>query len=98
MSIPNDLKNCRKASGLSQVEVAKRLGFSSSDRISKWEYGQMYPHMINLMKLSIIYNRKPEELYPELLFNLKVEMTPKPVYSPVLFSPPPDVSPNPQAH
>jgi len=83
MSIPNNLKQCRKACGLTQVAVAEKLGFHSSDRISKWEYGQMYPHMVNLLKLSIIYDKKPEELYPELLWNLKQAMAPKPVYFPV---------------
>lgn len=79
--IPNNLKEIRKACGLTQVAVAKRLGFHSTDRISKWEYGTMYPHMVNLLKLSIIYDKRPEELYPELLFSLRLEMTPKAVYS-----------------
>lgn len=88
MSIPNNLKQCRKACGLTQVTVAKKLDFHSSDRISKWEHGQMYPHVVNFLKLSVIYDKKPEELYPELLFNLKLEVTPKPVYSPVPSSSP----------
>lgn len=80
MAIPNNLKQIRKACGLSQVSVAKKLGFKSSDRISKWEYGQMYPHMVNLLKLSLIYGVKVEELYPELLWKLGEEMKPKAVY------------------
>ncbi len=50
-TIPNSLKEARIACGLSQVEVAERLGLESHDRISKWEHGHMYPHMVNLAKL-----------------------------------------------
>lgn len=66
-TISNNLKECRTASGLSQIEVAEKLGLESHDRISKWEYGRMYLHMVNLLKLSLIDGKKVEELYPELL-------------------------------
>ena len=80
--IPNNLKQHRKARGLTQVDVAKRLGFTASERISKWEHGQMYPHILNLFRLATIYNKNPVDLNPELWFNAQTEMTPKPLYSP----------------
>jgi transcriptional regulator with XRE-family HTH domain len=43
-----------------------RLGFRSTDRISKWEKGTRLPNMINLFKLAAIYNVSPIELYPEI--------------------------------
>lgn len=73
-TIPNNLKECRKACGLSQVEVAEKLGLESHNRISKWEYGRMYTHMVNLLKLSIIYGEIVEELYPELVSHLEQEI------------------------
>ncbi len=73
-TIPNSLKEARIACGLSQVEVAEKLGLESHDRISKWEHGRMYPHMVNLLKLSVIYNKRPEELYLSLFLNLKREI------------------------
>jgi transcriptional regulator with XRE-family HTH domain len=63
--IPNTLREHRKSAGLSQLEVAVKLGFKSSDRISKWEQGLTYPHVMNLFKLAKIYGVKSEELYPQ---------------------------------
>lgn len=64
--IPNDLRVCRKAAGLRQLDVAQKLGFCTTDRISRWEKGQGNPNMINLFKLAVIYRKRPEELYPYL--------------------------------
>ncbi len=66
-SIPNDLRKWRKAKGFRQLDVACKLGFSSTDRISKWEKGISYPHLINLFKLCAIYEVMPQELYGEVL-------------------------------
>ena len=76
--IPNNLKSIRKSCGLTQLQVADKLHLNCHDRISKWEHGTMYPHMVNLLKLSIVYGKKPEELYPELLRNLSQDMQTKP--------------------
>ncbi len=63
----------RNAKGLRQVDVTCALGFSSTDRISKWEEGLAYPHMLNLIKLSRLYGVEPEELYSELVEKLGEE-------------------------
>lgn len=60
--------------GLRQSDVAKKLGFTSSDRISEWEQGKTFPHVINLLKLSVIFNLLPHELYDQLLEEIKTEM------------------------
>lgn len=73
-TIPNSLKEARMACRLSQVEVALRLGLESHDRISKWEHGRMYPHMVNLFKLGRLYGKNPYELYPELVGRLWEEI------------------------
>jgi transcriptional regulator with XRE-family HTH domain len=41
--------------GLRQIDIAKRLGHASPDRVSHWEKGLVLPGAINLLKLSIIY-------------------------------------------
>ncbi len=70
--IPNNLRTCRKEAGLLQKDVVERLGFSVTDRISKWEKGQGFPSVLNLFKLCVIYAKRPEELYPELLSTLEL--------------------------
>ncbi|MBA3647695.1 MAG: helix-turn-helix transcriptional regulator [Chitinophagales bacterium] len=52
-----------------QLDVATKLGFSSTDRISKWERRLTYPHLLNLFKLCELYNVYPHELYDGLLSN-----------------------------
>jgi hypothetical protein len=51
---------------LRQIDVAEMLGHTSADRISHWEKGLAAPGLVNLFKLSIIYDTSPEQLYAEL--------------------------------
>lgn len=64
--IPNRLKEIRTRAGMSQFDVALKLGFKSTDRISRWETGLSYPHIINLFKMARIYGVRADELYPEI--------------------------------
>ena len=69
--IPNNLRRHRKQAGLRQVDVADKLGFKSADRISKWEKGQAIPNIVNLFKLVLIYQTPAEELYWELIEEIR---------------------------
>ena len=62
----NQLKVIRQARGLRQLDVACKLGFTTTDRISHWEKGQAMPNVINLFRLCEIYRVYPQELYPML--------------------------------
>src|SRR5947209_3284345 len=64
--ILNNLRAHRKQAGLRQLDVAKALGFLSTDRISRWEKGLTFPHVVNLFKLARLYRVAPQELYREL--------------------------------
>jgi transcriptional regulator with XRE-family HTH domain len=67
--IQNNLKECRKNAGLTQLEVAQQLGLKSMDRISKWEHGRKNPSIENLFRLAKIYEVKAEELYTMSIHN-----------------------------
>jgi len=73
----NNLKKIRKEAGLRQVDVAEMLGHSSADRISHWEKGLAVPGLVNLFKLSIIYETSPRELYDELYGSIKKDIKEK---------------------
>lgn len=60
---PNNLRALRTRLGLSQRDVANYLGFSSTDRISRWEHGQMYPHVRSFIKLLELYGAMAHEVY-----------------------------------
>lgn len=60
----NNLRECRKRVNLKQIDVALALGFKSTDRISRWEKGTAFPHVLNLFKLARLYGVNAEELYP----------------------------------
>ena len=65
--IPNALREYRQKAGLRQLDVAEKLGFSTTDRISRWEQGLTFPHVVNLFKLSMLYKTTPQDLYGEVL-------------------------------
>lgn len=49
------LKTLREQCGLTQKEVAARMGLKIEDRISHWERGTAMPSVKNLFKLMEIY-------------------------------------------
>lgn len=65
------LRFYRKQAGLRQVDVAAKLGFTSTDRISHWEKGQAFPSVTNLFKLSAIYKVPAQDLYGEFFKAIK---------------------------
>ena len=63
ITIQNKLREHRLKIGLRQLDVADKLGFCTTDRISKWEKGTAHPSIFNLFKLAKIYGVKADELY-----------------------------------
>lgn len=61
MSLGNSLFNARKKSGLSQEEVAKKLGVSRQT-ISKWELDETLPDIQQSKRLSNLYHLTLDEL------------------------------------
>ena len=61
MSLGNSLFNARKKSGLSQEEVAEKLGVSRQT-ISKWELDETLPDIRQAKKLSSLYHLSLDEL------------------------------------
>ena len=61
MSLGNSLFNARKKSGLSQEEVAEKLGVSRQT-ISKWELDETLPDIRQAKKLSSLYHLSLDKL------------------------------------
>lgn len=62
MNLENNLFNARKKRGLSQEEVAAKLGISRQI-ISKWELGETIPDIYQSKRLSILYHLSLALLY-----------------------------------
>lgn len=61
MSLGNNLYNARKKSGLTQEEVAEKLGVSRQT-ISKWETDDTLPDIRQSKKLAVLYYLSLDEL------------------------------------
>ncbi len=70
LKIPNNLKACRKARGLTQQDVAKLLGLKSTSRISRWEVGECFPSVQNMLVLARVYHVTCDDLF----WNLRVAL------------------------
>ena len=71
-NLPVFLSAKREATGLSQKEVADRLGYATSQFVSNWERGQAQPPVDILRKLCAIYKISPDEMFQHIL-STKVE-------------------------
>jgi len=49
---PKVLRELRKEKGLTQAELARRLGYKSAITIAKWELGDRTPELENLIMLA----------------------------------------------
>ncbi|UOE58993.1 helix-turn-helix transcriptional regulator [Priestia filamentosa] len=61
MNLSYNLKKKREEKGFSQEHIAQELHISRQS-ISKWENGNCYPDLDNLIKLSNLYNVSLDEL------------------------------------
>ena len=75
--ILNSLRKHRKIMGYRQIDVALLLDLNNTSRICRWEKGLSFPNTINLIKLSIIYRTFPNELYFDLMLELRHELLKK---------------------
>ncbi len=64
MKFGENLKLIRKSKNISQEELAERLGVSRQS-VSKWETGENYPTMFNIMCLCDIFKCKINEIVHE---------------------------------
>jgi transcriptional regulator with XRE-family HTH domain len=69
------LKDKRKAAGLSQGVVAKKLGYTSPQFISNWERGLSRPPVATLKKIAQIYNISAHDMFDVILKTTIGEVT-----------------------
>ena len=74
MEIGNKIMELRKKKGLSQEELAEKIGVSRQT-ISKWELGETSPDLKQSKELSKIFNVSLDELTDNDIRNVLVEKT-----------------------
>lgn len=72
--IGHRLRKARMRMGFSQVQVMHALGLKSPNRISQWEKGRRIPSIKNILKLSILYQTLPDDLFYELRQEIVIEL------------------------
>ncbi|MBC7741890.1 MAG: helix-turn-helix transcriptional regulator [Bdellovibrionaceae bacterium] len=68
------LKEKRSQSGLSQKDVATKLGYSTSQFISNWERGISQPPIHTLRTLAQMYSVGAEQMFQVLLENTMIQV------------------------
>ena len=68
---PNRLKVIRQNAGYTQQSVAKLLGHNNAVTLCDWENEKTMPNGTNLIKLCILYDKTPQQLYPEYCQRVK---------------------------
>ncbi len=69
MNLGNNLFNARKKSGLSQEEVAEKLGVTRQT-ISKWETDETLPDIQQAKRMAVLYNLSLDDL---ITFDMNVK-------------------------
>ena len=69
MKFGDNLKQIRKSKGISQEELADKLGVSRQS-VSKWETGENYPSMYNIMCLCDIFKCRINNLVHESMSDI----------------------------
>lgn len=69
MKFGDNLKQIRKSKNISQEDLAEKLGVSRQS-VSKWETGENYPSMFNIMCLCDIFNCKINNLVHESMSDI----------------------------
>ena len=69
MKFGDNLRNLRKIKNFSQEKLAEKVGVSRQS-ISKWECGEAYPEMDNILILCKIFNCKLNDLVHEDLTDI----------------------------
>lgn len=70
MRFCDNLKKLRKEKKISQEQLAERVGVSRQS-VSKWECGEAYPEMENILKLCDIFHCKINDIVHESLTDIK---------------------------
>jgi transcriptional regulator with XRE-family HTH domain len=71
--LPEFLQKARIQAGLTQLGVAKKLGYSTGQFVSNWERGQGYPPTSTLRKLSVLYGVSPEQVFKAVLQSVLIQ-------------------------
>jgi len=69
------LKDKRTAAGLTQAEVAEKLGYTTAQFISNWERGISNPPIATIKKICQLYKVSNEEVYEIVLAQSIQEVT-----------------------
>lgn len=69
------LRSKRIESGLTQAEVATRLGYTSPQFISNWERGLASPPAFIIKDLAKIYQISADDLFQRLLKEVEASLT-----------------------
>ena len=68
------VKGLRVKKGLTQMDVATKLGYANAQFVSNWERGQCLPSVAALTTLSELYDVKLKDLFGRYMDTLREDL------------------------
>jgi transcriptional regulator with XRE-family HTH domain len=75
-SVENRLRMIRVVRDFEQVKVANFLGFTNTNKLSRWESGKTLPDLVNAFRLAALYHVLVEDLFKGLYDTVREEVLP----------------------
>jgi transcriptional regulator with XRE-family HTH domain len=72
--LPEFLRDMRTKAGLTQAEVATKLGYTSPQFVSNWERGLANPPVVMLRNLTKLYRVEAEEMLTRFLQDVETDI------------------------
>lgn len=70
----NALWRIRQARGLELKQVARLVGHRSGEGVSRYEKGDSHPNLQTVIKLMLVYDSNPKEMFPDLFEHCRREI------------------------
>lgn len=75
---PNQIEAIRRIRGMSRKTLTQLIGQKSVSSVGHWETGRKEPSLRNAIKLALILKARIDQIFPQLVWEMKEKLFGKP--------------------